>query len=320
LPDPPPCSQSSPSRQLKQSTYRRKLSWLDENAIDRTYLEFQSQITIDFVLRQAHKLRYTSLIQASTHVFNLEKSKMSSNHSIVSSADEGNELGLQPKAQVNVGDSERLLSGLIGASLFAKGLLRGSFPMIALGTGLGYRAVTGHCHVYEKLGIDSTADSDGSENQAVLHKGIKIEESLTIGCPAEKLFRLWKNFETFPQFMKNIRSVERVGDNETRWIINGPFGKTIEWLAEIFNERPNEMLAWRSLEGSQVDIAGSIQFQPSQEPDSTDVHISLQYDPPAGKLGALLASIFGKRPTELVVQDLRRFKEYAESQHEACEL
>src|SRR5438093_1363742 len=94
----------------------------------------------------------------------------------------------------------------------------------------------------------------------------------------------------------------------------GPAGLKVEWDAEIINEEPNRLIAWRSLEGSQVSTAGSVQFNPAPGGRGTEVVVTLKYDPPGGKLGSWLAWLFGEEPSLQVRDDLRRFKQLAEAE------
>jgi uncharacterized membrane protein len=87
----------------------------------------------------------------------------------------------------------------------------------------------------------------------------------------------------------------------------------VEWDAEIFNDRENEVIAWRSLEGSKVDTAGSVHFKSLGNDRGTAVTVSLKYNPPAGKVGAWAATLLGDNPTRMIADDLRRFKQSMES-------
>ncbi len=73
------------------------------------------------------------------------------------------------------------------------------------------------------------------------------------------------------------------------------------------------MLAWRSLPGSEVDTAGSVHFIPLNGNQGTFVTVTLKYDPPAGKPGALIARLFGQSPEGQIEGDLRRFKQLMEA-------
>src|SRR5260370_25086851 len=108
--------------------------------------------------------------------------------------------------------------------------------------------------------------------------------------------------------MRHLESVQVQG-NRSHWVAKGPLGTCVEWDAEIYNENPNEMIAWRSLEGADVDSTGSVHFTPAPGGRGTDVRVVLKYNPPAGKLGAAIAKLFGSEPDQQIRDDLRRFKQ-----------
>ena len=86
-----------------------------------------------------------------------------------------------------------------------------------------------------------------------------------------------------------------------------PLGQTVEWDAEIINEEPDKLIAWRSLSGADVDSAGSVRFVETAD-HGTDVHVVMDYIPPAGKLGAFIAKLFGENPDQQIREDLDRFR------------
>jgi uncharacterized membrane protein len=108
--------------------------------------------------------------------------------------------------------------------------------------------------------------------------------------------------------MNNLESVRSIGGERTHWVAKGPAGTSVEWDAEVYNEKQNELIAWRTLEGSQVSSAGSVRFEESPN-GGTVVRVSLKYDPPGGKLGALVARLFGENPERQIEEDLGRFKQ-----------
>jgi uncharacterized membrane protein len=218
-------------------------------------------------------------------------------------------------AALNVGDTERWLSLAGGGLLALYGLSRGSLGglgLAALGGALLYRGVTGHCGVYEALGIN-TAERHGARTSIPAGHGVKVEESVTILRPPEELYRFWRNFENLPRFMQHLESVRCTGDGRSHWVAKGPMGCRVEWDAEVITERENELIGWRSLEGSKVDTAGSVHFQRAAGGRGTEVKVVLKYDPPAGKLGAAVAWVLGEAPGQQVREDLRRFKQLVET-------
>jgi uncharacterized membrane protein len=227
-----------------------------------------------------------------------------------------------PNGSVNVGQVERWASAVGGGALALYGVTRGSLGGIALalvGAALVQRGVTGHCNLYEAVNYNSAGDASlrNSENVSVpAERGTKVEHSVIINRAPAELYGFWRNFENLPRFMNHLESVKRFGGNRSHWVAKGPVGKTVEWDAEVYNEKEGEMIAWRTLEGSQVASAGSVHFEPAGE-GATNVRVNLKYDPPGGKLGSLVARLFGENPQRQVEEDLARFKEIMEESREA---
>src|SRR5262249_62383394 len=117
----------------------------------------------------------------------------------------------------------------------------------------------GHCLCYQNLGV-STARKRSDHVSIPAQHGIKVEESITILKSPEELYRCWRDLENLPCFMQHLESVRPMGGNQSHWVAKGPMGSHVEWDAEVLTERENEVIGWRSLEGSAVDTAGSVHF------------------------------------------------------------
>jgi len=220
----------------------------------------------------------------------------------------------------NVGSVERLAS-LVTGGLLAAGGLNARDPIcqaLALGFGgaLLLRGATGYCGMYAAAGLD-TANEEGPATAVRAGHGFKFEESITIARPASELYAFWRNFEQLPRFMNHLKKVTSVGGNRTHWVAEGPMGVYAEWDAEVINDRPNELIAWKSVEGSRVDTAGSVHFVPTRNGHGTEVRVSLKYDPPGGKTGARLAWLAGYDAETMVREDLERFRQLMETSHTA---
>ena len=221
--------------------------------------------------------------------------------------------------RVNVGQPERWASALGGGALALYGLTRGTLGGVALalaGGALVYRGVSGHCNLYEAMGVSSAEEGVSWRSPVVSVKGgsgVKVEKSITINRSPEELFRFWRAFENLPRIMSHLESVTVLGGGRSHWVAKGPAGTTVEWDAEVYNEKENEMIAWRSLEGADVDNAGSVHFTPAAGGRGTEVRVVLKYDPPAGKVGAAVAKLFGEEPASQVQEDLRNFKRFMET-------
>jgi uncharacterized membrane protein len=216
---------------------------------------------------------------------------------------------------VNVRELERWASLVGGGALALYGLTRGSWGGLALalaGGSLVYRGATGHCEMYHVLGVN-TAEGRGPATSVRARHGVKVVRSATIDRPQQELFQFWRNLENLPRFMRHLQSVQNVGHKRSHWVAKGPLGTPVEWDAEIITERQNELIGWRSLPGSVVDNAGSVHFRPAPGGRGTEVQVELKYDPPAGKVGATIAWLFGRAPEQEIQEDLRHFKELLEA-------
>jgi uncharacterized membrane protein len=142
---------------------------------------------------------------------------------------------------------------------------------------------------------------------------IRVEKVIAIDRAPEELYRFWRQFDNLPRFMRNLESVRVVGQNRSHWIAKGPAGSRIEWEAEIVDDRPNEMISWRSLPGADIDNSGSVRFERAPGGRGTFVRVKMQYDPPGGLFGATVAKLLGDDPETLVQRDLYRFKQVIET-------
>lgn len=193
--------------------------------------------------------------------------------------------------------------------------MRGSWRGLgfsALGASLLYRGTTGHCAVYAALEINRNRRANRAIGVRAQH-GFKYETSLLINRPPEDLYEQWRDLERLPNMMSHLVSVTRGEDWVTHWIARGPLGTSLEWDAEIINDSMNELIAWRSIPGSQLDTAGSIHFATAPGNRGTVLRVALKYDPPGGKAGATVAQLLGAGLEESIDEDLQRFKQVAEA-------
>jgi uncharacterized membrane protein len=217
---------------------------------------------------------------------------------------------------VNVGRTERIVSGVAGAALIGYGLGRRRLRalLFPLGAELIRRGVTGRCRINRALGRNSAAEEGRSSPIASLEhgEGTRIEQSIVISRPRDELFHFWRQLNNLPRFMDNLESVTVLDHRRSHWVAKGPVGTRVEWDAEIHNEIEDEIIAWRSLPGSQVDQAGSVHFTPAHN-GGTEVRVVMRYAAPAGKLGDAVAHLLGDDPERQVADDLRRFKQVMEA-------
>ena len=235
-----------------------------------------------------------------------EPSERSTNTDTTESNDKG----------INVGKVERIACAVSGGALMAyafKNRSTSGLLLALLGTGLLYRGVSGQCEAYRALGIDTAHDSSTTRNDEEVARDVHVEKAIAINKSPEELFGFWRQFENLPRFMENLESVTRIDETKSHWVATGPAGKKIEWDAEIYNEKENELIAWRSLPGADVANAGSVHFERAPGGDGTYVKVNFNYNPPGGTAGKLLAKLFGEEPGQWVEQNLRRLKQLMET-------
>jgi uncharacterized membrane protein len=216
---------------------------------------------------------------------------------------------------INVGNTERLISGIAGAAMIVLALRRKRLRgiLLPIGGNLITRAVSGRCPINRALGRNTAREDRTSPMSSVARgQGIKVERSITVNRPQAEVYRFWRQLENLPRFMDHLESVTVIDENRSHWIAKAPAGTKVEWDASIHNEIEDELIAWRSLPGSDIDNAGSVHFTPA-DGDATEVRVVLSYDPPAGRVGAAVAKLLGEEPGTQVDEDLRRFKQVMES-------
>jgi uncharacterized membrane protein len=211
----------------------------------------------------------------------------------------------------NVGRGERLLTVGAGAGLEIAALwanTRHSRSLAVTGASLALRGAGGWCPVYAGAGVNR---ADRSSRDALSGpRGVNVQDRVTIRRDARSVYEFWRQLENLPSLMEHLESVVQIDPVRSHWVARGPFGLRVEWDAEIINEIPNRLLAWRSLDGADMVSAGSVRFRDT--PRGTEVVVRLQYSPPAGKAGAALGWFFGDTPAQELREGLRRLRDRLE--------
>lgn len=204
--------------------------------------------------------------------------------------------------QENWSPTARVLAGLAGGALAAYALSQRdavSLALGAVGVGLLTRGVT-NMEMKRLVGV-------GAGRRAV-----EIQKNINIAAPLKDVYEFWCNFENFPGFMSNVREVRDSGNGRSHWVVSGPAGLPVEWDAVITKQIPNELLAWKSVEGAAVESTGIIHFARNED-GTTAVDIKLSYNPPAGAIGHVVATLFGSDPKREMDEDLMRMQSFIET-------
>jgi uncharacterized membrane protein len=197
----------------------------------------------------------------------------------------------------------RLLAGTTGIALTGYGAARGDIPgavLAAAGVGLTARAAT-NAELRRLTGI-------GGGRRAV-----DVQKTITVDAPVEDVFAFWSEYSNFPKFLSrvlDIRDSSRPG--QSHWTVAGPAGTPVEFDTEVSTMVPNQVLGWRTIEGSPVAHAGLVRFEPAGD-GRTRVHIRMSYNPPLGWIGHGVAAAFGADPKTSLDADLVRLKTLLET-------
>jgi uncharacterized membrane protein len=159
-----------------------------------------------------------------------------------------------------------------------------------------------------QLSSQPRSDAGGAHDRGL----IRVRRAITIGKPVKEVFAYWRDLANLPRFMRHLESVTVTGEKTSHWIARGPAGKTVEWDAEIIDERQDERISWRSLIESDVYSVGTVEFHAAPGGRGTEVRVELFYHPPFGKLGSKIAMLFREEPRQQIADDLRCLKQVLE--------
>ena len=227
----------------------------------------------------------------------------------------------------NVGRSERQVSLASGGVLALLGLARRDLVGIgiaAVGAGLLHRGATGKCYGYQALGINTAVGNDtaddahpliggtGAARQTDFSRGLRVAQAFTVGRSRQECYDFWRKLENLPRIMSHVEEIRVLDDRRSHWVAKAPklAGGQYEWDAEIIEDVPGERIAWRSLEGADIENAGAVRFEDS--PRGTIVRAEISYVPPGGRLGNLVVTMLGQSPDRVLREDLRNFKRVME--------
>lgn len=242
-------------------------------------------------------------------------------HTNTQDLDWSEERASSSSSRQNIGDMQRMVSAVLGGGLLITGLPKRSWTgagLSAIGAALLHRGLSGYCALFDAMGLRTNEEGRSTNllgrRKVETARAVKIRRMIEINRPANELYRFWRSFDNLPRVMSHVESVEVLNDRMSHWKVKTlPGAPTVEWDAEIINDVENERIGWRSLADADVDNAGSVEFEPTGDGRRTRVTVTLQYAPPAGRLGAAVAQLLGEDPDSKIAQDLQRFKESMEA-------
>ncbi|MGY4928885.1 SRPBCC family protein [Streptomyces sp. 900105755] len=142
---------------------------------------------------------------------------------------------------------------------------------------------------------------------------MELTATTTVIRPPDEVYALWSDLKRLPDFMAHVDEVRVTGPRTSHWRASAPFDKAVEWDAETTQEVPGELIVWRSVDGADIDNSGEVRFVPAPGGRGTEIRVTLRYDLPGGALGKAAARYFGEEPHQQLDDDLRRFKQIAET-------
>jgi uncharacterized membrane protein len=160
-----------------------------------------------------------------------------------------------------------------------------------------------------QLSMQPETPANAGADAGIIH----TRRSITVNREPSEVYGFWRDFVNLPRFMRHLESVRVVDERRSHWVARAPAGRSVEWDADLTADTPNELIAWRSVEGSDIYNAGSVRFRPGPRGRGTEVRIDMEYDPPFGKLGSKIAMLFREEPGQQVQDDLRHFKQVMEA-------
>ena len=197
----------------------------------------------------------------------------------------------------------------MATAVVAYGLSRRSVSGVAIAAAaapVAFRGVTGAWPGFANGAGDTRVALAGN-------RGVHVREAIRLEVPLEVVYGFWRRFENLPRFMTYLDQVTDLGGGRSHWVAKGPAGTAVEWDAEIINEVPNDVIGWRSLEGSDIATAGSVHFSTVRQGRSTQMSVHLQYSAPGGHAARWLAFALGRDPARMIREDLRRVKQLLEA-------
>jgi len=134
-----------------------------------------------------------------------------------------------------------------------------------------------------------------------------VGHAVTINRPRHELYAFWHDFQNLSTFMENVEKVQPTGSDRAVWTIKAPAGQTVDIETRIIEDRPDELIAWRSVEDSGIDTEGRVRFRDAGA-RGTIVEAIIAYKPPGGALGQIIAKLFQREPNIQGRQELKRLK------------
>jgi uncharacterized membrane protein/CBS domain-containing protein len=142
-------------------------------------------------------------------------------------------------------------------------------------------------------------------------KAITVQKSIAIDAPPEEVFEVLKHPKYFPYFMSHVQKVESIGEKQYLWTVAGIAGIPVEWTTEVTDIVPNKLIKWKNAGDKKNGQDGFVRLEDANG-KGTRLHVGMNYQPIAGKVGHFVAGLFNRDPKSELNDDLLRLKTYIE--------
>lgn len=178
-----------------------------------------------------------------------------------------------------------------------------------------YRALATAAVVSSIAAADVAASlrSQRSQTRALTRTDAYLEASVIVNKTPEECYAFWQDLRNLPKFTRSLESVAVIDDSRSHWVLKGPLGSRWEWDSRKTVDRPGECIAWKSMEGAELQQVALVSFDSASGGRGTRVQLSLHYQPRAGSVGESIAKVFGADPRSEARRDLARFKQLIET-------
>lgn len=220
----------------------------------------------------------------------------------------GNASGTRMEHVKNVGDTERVVSGIAGSLLLLNGVSAirhstlGGLLKTALGGFLLYRAASGNCPVYSAI---------GKTDHVVRNTAMNIRCQIVVEKDRKLVYEFWRKLENLPLFMKHLERVQEHDEMQSTWTANLPGYGRLQWDAVIVKDIPGFLIGWQSETGAPLENAGKVEFM-DDGPNRCIVKVVIVYRPPAGDIGLAVAKTLTPAFRKLVKREIKGFKQSLE--------
>ncbi len=169
-----------------------------------------------------------------------------------------------------------------------------------VGAALGVVAAISAADLFALDAVSRQATADNNHEPAP--DGRRVEKAITVNRTPEECYRFWRQLENLPRFMNHLESVQQYNEFTSHWVAKAPIGMQVEWDAEIVSDRPNELIAWRSLPGADVFNGGTVRFEAAPGERGTIIRVVMHYAPPGASLGPSLPRSLARSPASRLMK------------------